>query len=69
MAISTATFDDVQAANAVILGSSVQDANTHYAVQQWIDQEWILSEMLPDKIGAAFVTAGGISAGQEGTLK
>lgn len=69
LTVATATFDDVQAADAIVLGSSVENANTHFAVQQWIDQEWDIFKMIPDKIGAAFVTAGGISAGQEGTLK
>lgn len=67
--IATATFEDVQAADAIILGSSVQNANSHPAVLQWIDEEWDILTMSRDKVGAAFVTAGGISAGQESTLK
>lgn len=67
--IDTATFyDDIVEADAIILGASVENANTHHEVQKWINTQWELGADLSYKIGAAFVTAGGISAGEEGTL-
>jgi NAD(P)H dehydrogenase (quinone) len=67
--IRTATFEQVLEADAVILGSSVENANTHHQVQAWINENWDLSFDLSNKVGGAFVTAGGISAGEEGTLQ
>ena len=59
--------------DAVIIGAPVENSNTHHLVQQWINEQWIFSSSnarydLSSKIGAAFVTAGGISAGEEGTM-
>ncbi|CAB9526967.1 fgfr1op N-terminal like [Seminavis robusta] len=70
VASATCTFQDVLAADAVILGSSVENANVHPAVQQWIDRQWDITRVDGSnaKLGAAFVTAGGITAGQESTL-
>jgi NAD(P)H dehydrogenase (quinone) len=67
--IRTATFEQVLEADAVILGSSVENANTHHQVQAWINENWDNSFDLSNKVGGAFVTAGGISAGEEGTLQ
>ena len=69
--VTTATFDQVLDADAVILGSSVENGNTHPLLQDWINRHWDLrkSDELSNTIGAAFVTAGGISAGQESTLQ
>ena len=67
--IRTATFEQVLEADAVILGSSVENANTHHQVQAWINENWDISFDLSNKVGGAFVTAGGISAGEEGTLQ
>lgn len=67
--ITTATFQQVLEADAVILGSSVENANTHHQVQAWINENWDISFDLRNKVGGAFVTAGGISAGEEGTLQ
>lgn len=62
--------EDVLEADAISLGLSVENGNTHPLLQQWINDEWDLhqSSELSKKVGAAFVTAGGISAGQESTL-
>ena len=65
--IETATFDDVMSSQGIIVGSPVQNANTHPAVQAWMNNEWDLLQNLRDKVGAAFVTAGGFSAGEETT--
>jgi NAD(P)H dehydrogenase (quinone) len=69
--IDCATFQDVQNADAIIIGSRVHNANTHPEVQQWINKEWDLGyfDGTNRKVGGAFVTAGGISAGQEETLQ
>lgn len=67
--IRTATFEQVLEADAVILGSSVENANTHHQVQAWINENWDISFDLSNKVGGAFVTAGGISAGEVGTLQ
>lgn len=63
--IAEATTDDILSANAIILGSPVHNANTTPAVQQFIDSWPFKGQPLKDKIGAAFVSAGGISAGEE----
>ena len=69
--ISTASFtDDVLPSDAIILGSSVENSNVHPKVQEWINKHWNIrdAKYMEYKIGSAFVTAGGISAGQEHTL-
>jgi len=53
------------AADAIILGSPVYNANVSPAIQRFINQWPFRGAPLRDKIGAAFVTAGGISAGEE----
>jgi NAD(P)H dehydrogenase (quinone) len=59
---------DVTWADAVILGSPVHNANVTPDMQRFINQWPFEGGVLRDKIGAAFVTAGGISAGEELTL-
>jgi NAD(P)H dehydrogenase (quinone) len=68
--IATASFEQILQADAVILGASVENANTHHKVQQWINDNWDIQHRkdMVQKVGGAFVTAGGISAGEEGTL-
>ncbi|MGK3745879.1 MAG: NAD(P)H dehydrogenase (quinone) [Bacillariaceae sp.] len=66
--VSKAKFDQVLAADGVILGSSVENANTHPDIQKWINDSWDVTQDLSNKVGAAFVTAGGLSAGEEGTM-
>jgi NAD(P)H dehydrogenase (quinone) len=68
--IATASFQQILQADAVILGASVENANTHHKVQQWINENWDMQHRkdMIQKVGGAFVTAGGISAGEEGTL-
>ncbi|HVT42837.1 MAG TPA: flavodoxin family protein [Thermoanaerobaculia bacterium] len=56
---------ELLAADAIIVGSPVYNAAPAPAVQQFINGWPFEKEPLKDKIGAAFVTAGGISAGEE----
>jgi hypothetical protein len=65
--VSIASFQQVLEADAIILGSSVENANTHPLIQAWIN-DWDIRRDLSGKVGGAFVTAGGISAGEESTL-
>ena len=70
--VDQATNEDVLAADAIILGSPVYNANVAPPIQRFINS-WPFVEPdssgksgpLRDKLGAAFVTAGGISAGEE----
>mmetsp|Transcript_82 Transcript_82/g.357 ORF Transcript_82/g.357 Transcript_82/m.357 type:complete len:256 (+) Transcript_82:17-784(+) len=68
--VTDTSFENVLNASAVILGSSVENGNIHPQLQSWINEDWDIrqSDLTSSKIGAAFVTAGGISAGQESTL-
>mmetsp|Transcript_18608 Transcript_18608/g.40296 ORF Transcript_18608/g.40296 Transcript_18608/m.40296 type:complete len:386 (-) Transcript_18608:55-1212(-) len=61
------TFSDVLNADAVIVGSPVYNANTHPYVQQWMNNFQIQAD-LSRKVGAAFVTAGGLHAGADSAL-
>ncbi|KAA0224559.1 flavodoxin family protein [candidate division KSB1 bacterium] len=63
--VAEATNENVLAADAIILGSPVHNANVTPALQQFINRWPFEGEPLRDKIGAAFVTAGGMSAGEE----
>jgi NAD(P)H dehydrogenase (quinone) len=63
--IDQVTQDDLLNADAIILGSPVYNANPAHEVLEFI-QKWPFSGMpLKDKIGAVFVTSGGISSGEE----
>lgn len=63
--VEQATREDVIGSDAIIVGSPVYNANVAPPVQEFINK-WPFDEMtMRDKIGAAFVTAGGISAGEE----
>lgn len=64
---ATANFSHVLSSDAIILGSPVYNANPHPDVLNWMDN-WDVTADLSEKIGAVFVTAGGISAGEEGTM-
>jgi NAD(P)H dehydrogenase (quinone) len=63
--VADATVEDVLAADAVILGSPVYKANVAPPLQEFINSWPIKDNALRDKLGAAFVTASGISAGEE----
>jgi NAD(P)H dehydrogenase (quinone) len=63
--VAETTNQDVLAADAIILGSPVYNANPAPEVLKFI-QGWPFEKTpLHDKIGAVFVTAGGISSGEE----
>jgi NAD(P)H dehydrogenase (quinone) len=57
--------EDLLWADAIIVGSPVHSANIAAAVQEFIRTWPFQDQALKDKIGAAFVTGGGISAGEE----
>ena len=65
LTVGEATNDDVLTADAIIVGSPVHNANVAVEVQQFINKWPFDGAPLKDKIGAVFVTAGGISAGEE----
>lgn len=65
--IESSSFDDVVGSSALILGSPVYNANIHPKVQDFINA-WKSDVDMSNKVGAAFVSAGGISAGEEGTM-
>ncbi len=56
--------DDLLWADAIIVGSPVHAANVPAPIAEAISR-WPWPDKLKDKIGAAFVTGGGISAGEE----
>jgi NAD(P)H dehydrogenase (quinone) len=63
--IENTTNEDLQWADAIIVGSPVHSANIAAKVQDFI-RTWPFQEgVLKDKLGAVFVTGGGISAGEE----
>jgi NAD(P)H dehydrogenase (quinone) len=59
---------DVLEASAIIVGSPVYNANIAPAVQEFINSWPFEGRPLKDKFGAAFVTGGGISIGEEGVM-
>ena len=63
--VDQATIDDVLAADALIIGSPVHNANVVPEIQAFMNQWPFENAPLAGKIGAAFVTGGGISAGEE----
>ncbi len=54
----------LRAAHAVIVGSPVHSANVAAPVMEFINR-WPFPDGMRDKVGAAFVSGGGISAGEE----
>lgn len=64
---SNLTFLDVMDADAIIIGSPVYNGNIHPDVQNWINY-WHIDADLSNKFGGAFVTAGGLHAGADGTI-
>ena len=63
--VSETSESDLIQADAIIVGSPVYNANIAPAVSQFITSWPFGGSPLKDKIGAAFVTSGGISAGEE----
>jgi NAD(P)H dehydrogenase (quinone) len=63
--ITQTTTKDLLGADAIIIGSPVYNANLAPEVVKFISEWPFEGNPLKNKIGAAFVTAGGISAGEE----
>ena len=63
--INQTTTKDLLDADAIIIGSPVYNANLAPEVVKFMSEWPFEGNPLKDKIGAAFVTAGGISAGEE----
>ena len=65
LTIEKTSAKDLVWADAIIVGSPVHSANIAAPVQEFI-RTWPFNDQeLRDKIGAVFVTGGGISAGEE----
>lgn len=62
---SETMVEDLLNADAIIVGSPVYNANVSPEISRFIASWPFEGEPLKNKIGAAFVTAGGISAGEE----
>ncbi|KAE9331584.1 hypothetical protein PF008_g15352 [Phytophthora fragariae] len=66
--LENASFaEDVMWADAVVLGTHVVNANVEPKMTKFLS-DWSLSEDLSQKVGAVFVTSGGLSAGEELTM-
>jgi NAD(P)H dehydrogenase (quinone) len=65
LSVSETKNEDLLAADAIIVGTPVHNANVSAEVVSFIDHWPFQGAPLRDKIGAAFATAGGISAGEE----
>jgi len=65
LTIDKTSANDLIWADAIIVGSPVHSANIAAAVQEFIKTWPFNGQELKDKIGAVFVTGGGISAGEE----
>ena len=59
------TQEELHQAGAIILGSPVYNANIAPAVQEFINSWPFEGRPFKDKVGAAFVTGGGFSIGEE----
>lgn len=64
VSVDSVSRDDLAWADALIVGSPVYSANMSPPVAEFLNSLPFNGEMR-DKIGAAFVTAGGISSGEE----
>jgi NAD(P)H dehydrogenase (quinone) len=66
--IQETTEEDLLGASAIILGSPVFNANVAPEVMDFMRNWPFEGAPLKDKLGAAFVTSGGMSAGEELTM-
>lgn len=64
--VQQTTIEDVKKADGIIIGSPVYNANIAPQVQQFINSWPLHDPSYKYKVASAFVTAGGISAGEEG---
>ncbi|MDP2885561.1 MAG: flavodoxin family protein [Ignavibacteria bacterium] len=65
LTVTEATTEDLLKSDAVIVGSPVHNANVVPEVLSFMNRWPFGGSPMRDKIGAAFVTSGGISAGEE----
>ena len=63
--VNETKLSDVLQADAIILGTPVYNANIALPMQEFINKWPINNPLMKNKIGAAFVSAGGISSGEE----
>jgi NAD(P)H dehydrogenase (quinone) len=63
--VAETTKEDVLAADGIIVGSPVHNANAAAEVVSFLNRWPFEGAPMKDKIGAAFVTGGGISSGEE----
>jgi NAD(P)H dehydrogenase (quinone) len=65
LTVTEATTEELLKADAVIVGSPVYNANVAPEVASFMNRWPFDGSSMRDKIGAAFVSSGGISAGEE----
>ena len=63
--VDEAETSDLLEADAIIIGSPVYNANVTPQISAFISSWPFEGQPLKDKLGAAFVTAGGVSSGEE----
>ena len=63
--VEDARVAQILEADAIVIGSPVYNANVTPEVQRFVNRWPIEGSPLRNKLGAAFVTGGGISAGEE----
>jgi len=68
LSIEEVESQDLIEASAIIVGSPVYNSNVAPPVLEFINSWPFDNRPLKDKIGAAFVTGGGISIGEEGVM-
>jgi NAD(P)H dehydrogenase (quinone) len=66
LSIAEVTQQQLIDAQAILVGSPVYNGNIAPAVQEFINSWPFEGRPMKDKLGAAFVTGGGISIGEEG---
>lgn len=68
LSIAEVTQQQLLDAQAILVGSPVYNGNIAPAVQEFINSWPFEGRPIKDKLGAAFVTGGGISIGEEGVM-
>ena len=68
LSIDQVSTKEVLEADAIVVGSPVYNANVAPEVQRFINSWPFEGRPMKDKLGAAFVTGGGISIGEEGVM-
>jgi NAD(P)H dehydrogenase (quinone) len=66
--IDQVSTKEVLEADAIVVGSPVYNANVAPAVLEFLNSWPFEGRPMKDKLGAAFVTGGGISIGEEGVM-